>query len=235
MRAVLATALALALSSITTAAPLAAEPSGPSGPGAPSASVAPPRWDVGARVGGWGYRREGDPQAVEGWRAGRMNGVGVFASRALRGRVFVEAGLDLYASDNTVLGSPSTDVAADRLSGLATTAIGARLPLTSWLRGFVQVGGGVELTRVSVAYGMERVRDRRVFPEGFLGAGLDLRVARGTYLGASFRMLATGVYEYDRERLDQSAGWVTTPTADEVFDASAGMAAQGQFFLRREL
>lgn len=164
-----------------------------------------------------------------------MNGVGVFASRAVGRRLFVEGGLDLYASDNTVLGSPSSDVPADRMSGLATVALGARMPLAGWLRGFVQVGGGVEATRISVAYGDQRIRDRRLFPEGFLGAGLDLRILPGTYLGASFRMLATGTFAYDRKRLDMSAGWVTVPTADEVFDASTGLAAQGQFFLRREL
>jgi hypothetical protein len=44
-----------------------------------------------------------------------------------------------------------------------------------------------------------------------------------------------GTFNYDQQRLDMSAGWVTTPTADEVFDATAGLAAQGQFFLRHEL
>ncbi len=215
------------------AGPAAAEPDQPTAPTAPTASVA--RFDVGARVGGWGYRREGDPTPVDGWRAGRMNGVGVFGSRALNRRAFLEFGLDLYASDNTLLGSPTTDVPADRISGMTSAALGARLPITPWLRGFVQVGAGVELTRVSVAYGSQRIRDRRVFPDGFLGAGLDLEVADGIYLGASFRMLVMGTFNYDRQRLDMSAGWVTTPTADEVFDATAGLAAQGQFFLRHEL
>lgn len=205
-------------------------------PDQPTATPAPtPRWDVGARIGGWGYRREGDPRAGAGWQAGRMNGVGVFGSRVLTRRLYLEAGLDLYASDNTVLGSPSTDVPADRVSGLTSVAIGARMPLTRWLRGFVQLGAGVEVTRVSVPYGDQRIRDSRVFPDGFIGAGADLRIARGTYLGASFRMLVMGTFNYDKNRLDMSAGWVTTPTPDEVFDATAGLAAQGQFFLRHEL
>lgn len=218
------------LAAAALAGPAAAEPERPSPDGAAVA-----RWDVGARVGGWGYRREGDAQPVDGWRAGRMNGVGVFGSRALTPRLFVELGLDLYATDTTVLASPSTDVAADRSSGLVSAAIGARMPLTRWLRGFVQVGGGVEATRVSVPYGDTRVRDSRVFPDGFIGAGLDLKLARATYVGASFRMLVMGTFTYDRQRLDMSAGWVTTPTPDEVFDATPGLAAQGQFFLRHEL
>lgn len=213
---------------LSLAAPAAAEPT-------LSATAPAPRFDVGARVGGWGYRREGDRAPVDGWRAGRMNGVGVFASRALGGAVFAEGGLDLYASDDTVLGSPGTDVPADRVSGLVSAAIGARLPLARWLRGFVQTGAALELTRVSVPYGQVRIRDSRVFPAGFLGAGLDLKVARRTYLGASFRMLAMGTFNYDRQRLDMSAGWVSPPTAAEVFDATAGLAAQGQFFLRHEL
>jgi cytochrome c peroxidase len=89
------------------------------------------------------------------------------------------------------------------------------------------VGGGVEATRVSVPYGDTRVRDSRVFPDGFIGAGLDLKLARATYVGASFRMLVMGTFTYDRQRLDMSAGWVTTPTPDEVFDATPGLAAQG--------
>lgn len=218
------------LAVIGLTAPAVANPDQP-----PATAAAAPRFDVGARVGGWGYRREGDPTPVDGWRAGRMNGVGVFGSRTVSRRLFVEVGLDLYSSDTAVLASPETDVPADRVSGLATTAIGARLPLARWLRGFVQVGGGVEVTRVSVPYGDARVRDSRVFPAGFLGAGLDLKVARRTYLGGAFRMMVMGTFNYDQQRLDMSAGWVTTPTADEVFDATAGLAAQGQFFLRHEL
>lgn len=217
------------VASLATAAPAIADPPGL------TQTAAAPRFDVGARVGGWGYRREGDTAPVDGWRAGRMNGVGVFGSRDVGRRAFVEVGIDLYASDRTVLGSPSTDVPADRMSGLISTAIGVRVPVTRWLRGFVQLGAGVEFTRVSVPYGDQRVRDDRVFPDGFIGTGLDLKIARGTYVGGSFRMLVMGTFAYDRNRLDMSAGWVTTPTPDEVFDATAGLAAQGQFFLRHEL
>jgi hypothetical protein len=214
------------------AAPAAAEPAGPSAP-APAATA--PTFDVGARVGGWGYRREGDVTPVEGWQAGRMNGVGVFASRRLSPALFVEAGLDAYASADAPLGGSPMDVPADRVSGLATAAIGARMPVTRWLRGFVQAGGGVELTRISVPYGDLRIRDSRVFPAGFIGAGADLRILRRTYLGAAFRMLVMGTFTYDRARLDPGGGWIAPPTADEAFAAEAGLAAQGQFFLRHEL
>src|SRR5262245_22057613 len=50
-------------------------------------------YDVGVRIGGYGFRREGDT-SDEGWTECRMGGVGVFASRSLTGPVFLEAGLD---------------------------------------------------------------------------------------------------------------------------------------------
>ena len=72
-------------------------------PDQPTATPAPtPRWDVGARIGGWGYRREGDPRAGAGWQAGRMNGVGVFGSRVLTRRLYLEAMEDIYANSSKV-------------------------------------------------------------------------------------------------------------------------------------
>jgi hypothetical protein len=192
-------------------------------------------FDLGVRVGGYGFRREGDNRPGEGWTECRMNGLGVFGSRALRGPLFVEAGLDVYSSADGPLGAEPTDLPIDRMSGLVSAAIGARTHVTSWLRGYVQLGAGVELTRVSVPYGDERIRDSQVLPEGFFGAGLDLRIARSTYVGASFRTLVMGNFDYDRERLDMSNGWVAAPTADEVFAPSPDLAAQGQFYVRREL
>ena len=50
-------------------------------------------------------------------------------------------------------------------------------------------------------------------PEGFFGLGIDLRVARGTYLGSSFRTLVMGNFDYDPARLDMSNGWVAAPSS----------------------
>jgi hypothetical protein len=100
------------------------------------------------------------------------------------------------------------------------------------VRAFVQLGAGVELTKVSVPYGEQTVRDSLVMPEGFFGAGFDIRVFKRTYLGAQFRAHVMGNFEYDPARLDTT--W-TMPTADEVFDPSADAAAQGQFYFRHEL
>jgi hypothetical protein len=182
-------------------------------------------------MGGYGFKREADPEGA--WTECRMNGVGVFGQRALGGRLFVEAGLDMYSTIESA--TATGDLPLDRTSGLLSTAIGARTRFASWLRGYVQLGAGVELTKVSVPYGEERIRDTKVMPEGFFGFGLDLRIARATYLGATFRTLLMGNFDYDPQRLDMDQGWIAPPPASEVFDASADVAAQAQFYLRREL
>ena len=222
MKLTVATFLAL-----TTAA--AAEP------GQPSADHKS-GYEIGARVGGYGFRREGDPRPGEGWTECRMNGFGVFGGRALQGPLFLEAGLDMYTSTTAPIGSDSSmDLPIDRTSGLISGAIGARTQVTSWLGAYLQLGAGVELTRVSVPYGDTRIRDDKAMPEGFFGIGGDIKIGSATRIGATFRTLVMGNFDYDPARLDQSNGWVSAPPASEVFDASPGVAAQAQFFVRREL
>jgi hypothetical protein len=194
-----------------------------------------PTYELGLRIGGYGFRREGDSRPGQGWSECRMNGFGVFGGRVLTGPLFVEAGLDLYSTANGPIGPEPTDLPIDRTSGLVSAAIGARTNVTSWLRGYVQLGAGLELTRVSVPYGDQRIRDSKAMPEGFFGAGLDLKIMRGTYVGASLRTLVMGNFDYDPNRLDPSMGWVAPPPASEVFDASASVAAQGQFYVRHDL
>lgn len=201
-----------------------------------SAAARAPAYDVGVRIGGYGFRREGDPRPGEGWTQCRMNGFGVFASRAVRGPAYVEAGLDMYSSAEPTAEAAAMDLPIDRTSGLLSVAGGIRASVAPWLRGYLQIGAGVELTRVSVPYGDDTIRDTKAMPEGFFGAGFDLRVARRTYLGATLRTLLMGNFDYSRAELDQKQGWgFSTPAADVVFDASLGFAAQAQFYLRREL
>ncbi len=201
-----------------------------------AAPAAADSYDLGLRVGGYGFKREGDNRPGEGWSECRMNGVGVFAGRSLgRGPLFVEAGLDFYSSADGPIAAEPTDLPVDRMSGLASAAIGARTTVWSWMRAYVQLGAGIEVTRVSVPYGDQRIRDTKAMPDGFIGAGIDLRIARGTYFGATFRTLVMGNFDYDRERLDMNAGWVAAPSSADVFDASPDLAAQGQFYVRRDL
>jgi outer membrane protein with beta-barrel domain len=198
-------------------------------------SAPAPTYELGLRIGGYGFHREGDSRPGEGWSECRMNGLGVFGGRTLTGPLFIEAGLDMYSTANGPIGPEPTDLAVDRTSGLLSTAIGARTNVASWLRGYIQLGAGIELTKVSVAYGEERIRDSKVMPEGFFGAGIDLKLWRGTYVGATFRTLLMGNFDYDPDRLDMSKGWVSAPPASEVFDASVDVAAQGQFYVRHDL
>jgi hypothetical protein len=201
-----------------------------------SASARPAEFDLGVRIGGYGFKREGDDRPGEGWTECRMDGFGVFGSRVLRGPLFVEAGLDVYGSSDVVVESAAMDLPIDRTSGLLSVAGGVRTQIAWWLRGYLQIGAGVELTRVSVPYGDETVRDTKAMPEGFFGFGLELRVLRRTHLGASFRTLMMGNFDYSRAELEQKQDWgFSTPDPSVVFDASLDFAAQGQFYLRRDL
>lgn len=185
-------------------------------------------YELGARVGGYGFRRDGQ----QPWDECRMNGFGVFGGRALGGPLFVEAGIDMYSSLDA---AQATDLPIDRTSGLFSGAIGARTQIASWLRGYVQLGGGLELTRVSVPYGDERIRDNKAMPEGFFGIGLDIKLAKSTHLGTSFRTLVMGNFDYEPANLEMKDEWAWKPTPEVVFEASPDVAAQVQFYVRREL
>ena len=200
----------------------------------PAIASADPTYDLGVRVGGYGFKREGDMSAGS-WTECRMNGVGIFGSRALRGPFFLEAGLDIYTSQDFPIAPTASDLPISRMSGLLSTAAGVRTNFTSWLRGYAQIGGGVELTRVSVPYGDTTIRDNQALPEGFFGIGADLRVGAATYVGASFRTLVMGNFNYDPARLQMTSPWIAAPTSHDVFAASPDLAAQGQFYLRRDL
>jgi hypothetical protein len=217
------------LCSLATAHTVAAEPTATEA----RATSASPTYDVGFRIGGYGFRREGDGRVGENWTECRMNGFGVFGSRTLTGPLFLEAGLDAYSSAGD---TPDGDLPIDRMSGLISTAIGVRTNPASWLRGYVQLGAGVELTRVAVHYGEDRtLRDNKLMPEGFFGVGGDLRIMRGTYVGASLRLHVMGNFDYDPAKLDMASQWVAPPEADTMFDASPDFATQGQFYVRRDL
>ncbi|HEY4175367.1 MAG TPA: hypothetical protein VGM90_00975 [Kofleriaceae bacterium] len=190
-------------------------------------------YELGVRIGGYGFRREGDARPGEGWTECRMNGIGVFGTRTVSGPLYVEAGLDMYSTVGTT--PNDMDLPLDRTSGLISTAIGARTNIASWLRGYVQVGGGVELTKLSVPYGDDKVRENKAMPEGFFGAGLDLRLMKDTYVGATVRTLLMGNFDYDPKRLDPNGGWVSAPAASDVFNATTGVAMQAQFYVRRAL
>jgi hypothetical protein len=209
------------------AAPAAAEPLEVRQPASPSV------YSFGARVGGYGFRRdEGDARSA--WDECRMNGMGVFGTRTVRGPVFVEGGLDLYFSETFPLPSDD-DLPIDRMSALVTAAIGLRAEGAWRTSGYAQLGVGLELTQVSVPYGEDTISDQLALPAGFLGVGGELRVGARTSLGANLRAHVMGNFDYDPEDLEMQPGWTTPPAAADVFDPAPDAAAQAQFYVRRDL
>jgi hypothetical protein len=197
------------------------------------ATAAPaPAYAIGFRVGGYGFRREDAPSETNSWNECRMNGLGLFAERSLPGPLFLEAGLDTYFSAGQ---AQASDLPLDRQSALLSVAAGARTNLTSWLRGYVQLGVGAELARLSVPYGDQTIHANKAMPDAFFGIGGDIRIAHGTYLGANLRTHIMGNFDYDPARLQMTNAWVAAPPASDVFDASPALSAQAQFYVRREL
>lgn len=190
---------------------------------------------VGVRIGGYGFRRdEGDRR--DAWDECRMNGLGVFATKALGPALFVEAGLDGYFSEPWPMQGRPDDLPISRASALLSTALGARMALHPRLGAYVQVGVGVELTAVQVPYGdAASIAAHKVLPDAYLGVGGEVRLFGGTFAGASLRLHAMGNFDYDPAKLEMQPGWQVPPAAAEVFDASADVAAQGQFYVRHAL
>ena len=194
---------------------------------------------IGFRVGGYGFRRA-DSSTLAGensaWDLCRMNGLGLFGTRTITGPLFLEASLDTYFSTSQ---AQPTDLPLDRQSALVSVAAGARMQVTSWLHGYAQLGIGMELASLSVPYGGSTIHDDKAMPDGFLGIGGDIRIAKGTYIGANLRTLVMGNFDYDPARLQTTSAnsnqWVATPKSSDVFAASPSLAAQGQFFIRHDL
>jgi hypothetical protein len=218
----------LAISILASSGLAAAEPTSIT-----SATKAEP-YSLGVRVGGYGFKREGDGSATS-WTECRMNGVGVFVNHTVRAPLFLEAGLDAYTSTNMLTNGAENDLPIDRQSMLLSMAAGVRTSFTSWLDGYAQLGAGIELARVAVPYGGSTIRDDKVMPDGFFGFGADIKITKATRIGASLRTLVMGNFNYDPMRLQNANQWVAAPAPSDVFSASPGLAAQGQFYLRHDL
>lgn len=179
----------------------------------PAAAAAEPL-EVGARIGGYGFREH--ESGAGGWQDCRMNGVGVFVDRPLAGPWYLEGGLDTYFAAGEGGHTHGSVEAApmDRVSALLTVGGGARLLRGARVSPFVIVGAGVELTRVSLPGAVE---GSFVLPMGFFGVGADLRLGRVS-LGATIRVNAMGHFAHDAATVE------LTPEAE--------LAAQAQFHAR---
>ncbi len=175
---------------------------------------------MGIRVGGYGFREpigaNGEEPSGTGWQACRMNGIGVFATKAIDKSFFIEGGLDTYFTDSFPIPESKRiyDTPLDRSSALLTIAAGARFYTESLLSPFLQIGVGAELTHVSLpALGLE---ETALLPMGFFGAGVTIRVGDQAKVGAVFRVNAMGYY---------NDAQFQTELAPEL-----ELATQGQFF-----
>ena len=186
----------------------------------------------GARVGGYGFRSvEGDRRNA--WNDCRMNGMGVFGEKHLTRNAFVEAGADLYFSESFPLEPAEGEDTMDRLSGLLTVAGGMRMFPASRISSYVQIGAGVEMTKVTMTTAAHEMTDDRVLPMGFVGFGGDLRIGARTYLGMNLRAYLMGHFDHAH-----SEGNDASPLGAEMepqMSVSPEAAAQAQFYLRYDL
>lgn len=143
---------------------------------------------IGFRLGGYGFREVNENGNLD-WQACRMDGVGVFGTLDITRRLYVELSADMYHAI-----SDPIEQGLDRLSLHAVTAAGVRLAPDLIISPFIQVGGGVEWTRVEV-YGQ---RDSALFPVGFLGVGGELNLDP-VMLGLTARANAMQLPVYDWE------------------------------------
>jgi hypothetical protein len=186
------------------------------------------RWrpGFGARIGGYGFRNHDGSGA---WNDCRMNGAGIFGTVDYGRHVYGELSFDGYQA------TPDTmSEGVDRISWHGTAGVGLRMLPDFVVTPFVEAGGGVEWTRLSVG----EARTEGAFPVGYFGLGAALHVTRQIELGAGLRSLATA-QEREEEETAATAGaglgaarQALTSSEPSAPEMQLGVAAQGLFFLR---
>ena len=184
----------------------------------------------GFRVGGYGFRNTHDPDKGE-WEDCKMGGVGVFGQRSLSKFLFAEAAVDIYSAEDLQEQVEAGAVEMDRVSGIASVAAGAKMPVGRFTP-YVQTGLGIEVTRVR-ANGME---DNAVLPMGFVGLGADVRLTDGLYFGMNFRtnVMKHYLHGHDGDDLVPAVGG-GEHEHDGHLQSEYDLATQGQFFLRYQM
>lgn len=205
LAALLLPALALALPRAAAAEPVAAEGGDPV-----------VRYAFGVRAGGYGFRNTEDPEAGA-WDDCRMQGAGLFAQRSFTRHLFAELAFDLYTAEQA---TPVADMPAamDRISGITTLAGGARVPWR-WVQPYVQLGVGLEVTRVEMP--AHDATDRALLPVGFLGVGAELLATEHLSIGVNARTNVMKHFDHG-----EGGGEMT---------GELEAAAQGQLFLKYQL
>jgi hypothetical protein len=173
---------------------------------------------MGFRVGGYGFREAAENEGGrDQWSACRMNGMGLFGHKKIRGPFFVEGGLDAYFSEEFPIGGQERgqyETPIDRLSSIISVAAGVRWFERARVSPYVLAGGGIELTRVRAPeLGLQ---DSAALPMGFFGFGADIKVGSRVRLGAAFRVNAMGYYDDSQFQTEMN------PETE--------LATQGQFY-----
>jgi hypothetical protein len=106
----------------------------------------------------------------------------------------------------------------DRLSGLLSVAGGVRMFSSSIVSPYVQIGAGVELTKINVP--TYDITETFTLPLAFIGIGGDIKIGRHLRLGAALRVHAMGHFHDITTNADGSMSLSPSPE----------VAAQGQFY-----
>ncbi len=170
-----------------------------------------------------------------------MNGIGAFGEYALSRHAFVEAGADLYFAETFPL-APAEQQDMDRMSGLFSVAGGLRMHPAGRVSSYVQLGVGLELTKVAMVE--QGVSDSFALPVGFVGVGADIKISSRLRLGANLRAYVMGHFPHDHTAThDHDTIGTAARHDDGVLPASEAIelspepeaAAQAQFYLRYAL
>ncbi len=170
----------------------------------------------GARVGGYGFW---SPTKTV-WDDCPMGGVGVFGTLDVTKNLYVEAGLDQY--DSTPILGDTDGVSMSRISVLGSGAIGLRMFPEFVIVPHIQVGAGMEWTRVEEL----NQKVEGVYPLAFISIGGELNVFKHIKAGADLRFLGMA------KPYEDSTQQVAPGIAEGTVKMEMMPAAQGLFYAR---
>lgn len=170
----------------------------------------------GARVGGYGFW---SPTKTI-WDDCPMAGVGLFGTLDVTKHLYVEGAFDQY--DSTPILGDDDGTSMSRISVLTSGAIGLRMFPEFFIVPHIQVGAGMEWTRVEEL--SQRVEG--IYPLAFLGMGAELNVFKHIKAGADLRFLGMAKPYVDNTQQ------VAPGIAEGTVKMEMMPAAQGLFYAR---
>ncbi len=184
----------------------------------------------GVRVGGYGFRQANGDRW--NWFDCRMDGIGLMGTLDIGQHFFTELSVDFYQATPDVVES-----GMDRVSLHTMGALGLRMFPGRVFSPFIQVGGGVEWTKVQMD---EHTDALRVAPTAFMGFGGEFRVHSRLKVGVGVRFLAMLHPEHSHDgQEDHDHGGVETffpeSSGPQKIDLNFAPAAQALGYLRYTL